>query len=224
MKTSHFSRNARLVLMAVTVVAIAAFGIFGASWATPARADGGSGTVPGSGGDSNSNGNSSNNSSAPNTAGGNCWSGPQTFTVTGAENVTNWLNVGVGTARLRSNIGGVGTGAVRLLFVPITSFTVDLVPATLLKPSPAGWTDLGCGIMTSGKVSDGQVLTYILRGQQVCFTLPVGATAAYTSLRIAYYDTRLARWVFLLTTVNATQACHSSFRLAPTTFALFGSA
>ena len=126
--------------------------------------------------------------------------------------------------KLLSDTGGVGNGAVRILFVPITSFTANLVAATALQASPAGWTNLGCGVQTSGEVSDGQAVTYILKGQQVCFTLPVGAAAAYSSLRIAYFDARLARWVFLTTTVNATQACHSSFRLAPTTFALFGSA
>lgn len=78
--------------------------------------------------------------------------------------------------------------------------------------------------MTSTNVSDGQAATYILKGQQVCFDLPVGAAAAYTNLHIAYYDAGLGRWVFLQTTVGATQACHSSFRLAPATFALFGSA
>jgi len=52
----------------------------------------------------------------------------------------------------------------------------------------------------------------------------VGAAAAYSSLRIAYFDSRLSRWVFLTTRVTATQACHASFRFAPTMFALFGSA
>jgi len=134
------------------------------------------------------------------------------------------LSIGIGTVKLLSATGGVGNGAVRILFVPITSFSANLLAATALKPSPAGWTSLGCGVQTSGKVQDGQVVTYILKGQQVCFTLPVGAAAAYSSLRIAYFDGRLARWVFLNTTVTATQACHASFRLAPTTFALFGSA
>ena len=66
-----------------------------------------------------------------------------------------------------------------------------------------GWTDLGCGVETSGKVSDGRPLTYVVKGQQVCFNLPVGAAAAYTTLRIAYWDKALTRWVFLTTKLSA---------------------
>jgi hypothetical protein len=209
--------------MTAIIVSIAAFSIFGAGWATPARADGGSGTVPGVGGGGGSNNNSSSGPNGPTAAGG-CGVGAQTFTVTGPEKVTQLLDVGIGSAMFLSDVGGLGTGAIRPLFVPITSMTVDLIPATLLQPNPAGWTDLGCGITTSGKVSDGQAVTYILQGQQVCFDLAVGAAAAYKNLRIAYFDNRLARWVFLQTTVSNTQACHASFRLAPTTFALFGGA
>jgi hypothetical protein len=237
MKTSRVTHSARFVLMSITILAIAAFGIFGAGWATPVRADGGSGTVPGSGGGSNSNNNNnsnnnsngnsngnSDNGSPLNASGDTCGTGPQTFSIKAPASITGTLSIGIGTVRLWSDAGGVGNGAVRILFVPITSYTANLLAATALERSPAGWTNLGCGVRTSGKVSDGQALTYILKGQQVCFTLPVGAAAAYSSLRIAYFDTRLARWVFLSTTVNDTQACHSSFRLAPTTFALFGSA
>jgi len=227
MLTSRVTNTARLFLMAVTILAIAAFGILGASWATPARADGGSGTVPGSGGGSNNNTNSNGNSADGtnlNAAGETCGAGPQTFSLTAPASVTSTLSIGIGTVRLLSNAGGVGNGALRLLFVPITSFSADLLAASALPTSPTGWTNLGCGVETSGKVQDGQAVTYIIKGQQVCFTLPVGAAAAYSSLRIAYFDSRLSRWVFLTTTVTATQACHASFRFAPTTFALFGSA
>jgi hypothetical protein len=225
MKTLQVTRHARIVLMAITVAAITAFGIFGSGWATPARADGGSGTVPGTGGGGGGGGSNTNsNSNSSPTTPGACGTGPQSFTVTGSDQVTNTLDVGIGLVAFLSNVGGVGTGPIRPLFSPITSLTADLIPATALNPSPAGWTDLGCGIMLSGKVSDGEAVTYIIGGQLVCFNLPVGATAAYTSLRIAYYDTRLARWVFLQNTVSDRQACHASFRLAPTVFALFGGA
>ena len=226
MKMSQVTRTVRLALMSLTLFAIAAFSVFGAGWATPARADGGTGTVPGgSGGGSNNNSSNTGGNADPNAAGvGTCGTGPQTFTVKAPQSVTSSLAVGVGSVKLLSNTGGVGNGAVRLLFAPIISFSADLLPAPALMPSPDGWTDLGCGIRTSGKVSDGRPVTYIIKGQQVCFTLPVGAAAAYSTLRIAYYDSFLARWVFLSTQVSATQACHSSFRLAPTTFALFGGA
>jgi|SRR5579859_8036595 len=233
MKMSRVTNSARFVLMSITILAIAGFGIFGAGWATPVRADGGSGTVPGSGGGSNSNNNNnsnnntnsnSDNGSNLNASGDTCGAGPQLFSITAPTSITSTLSVGIGTVRLYSEEAGVGNGAVRILFVPITTFSAFLLAAPALPPSPAGWTDLGCGILTTGKVLDGQAVTYILKGQQVCFTLPVGAAAAYSSLRIAYFDTHLSRWVFLNTTVSATQACHSSFRLAPTTFALFGSA
>jgi hypothetical protein len=217
MKTPTISRNVRLTLMAVTIVAIAAFGIFGAGWATAARADNSCGTVP----------------CAPSAAtgpGGPCGSGAQTFTLTEPTNVTNpptvtkLLDVGIGTVMLLSNEAGIGTGAVRPLFVPISMLTVNLIAPELLHGSPAGWTNLGCGIRNSAIVSDGQAATFVRKGQQVCFVLPVGAAAAYKNLRIAYWDTGLARWVFLNTTVGAIYACHSSFRLLPTTFALFGGA
>ena len=229
MKISQVSRNVRLFFMSVTLAAVAAFGIFGASWATPARAQG---TVPGGGGGSNSNNNSTNSNTSnnpegydPSAAAGLCGTGPQTFSVQAPNAVTGLLKLGTtGTVKLNSNTGGVGNGAVRILFVPVTSFTAKLIAATALNESPAGWTDLGCGIQTSGKVSDGRPLTYVVKGQQVCFNLPVGAAAAYSSLRIGYWDVALTRWVFLTTKVSATQACHSSFRLAPATFALFGSA
>lgn len=132
MKSQYFSRNTRLVLMSVTVVAIAAVSIFGAGWATPARADGGSGTVPGVPGN-----NSSGSGVAAATTGG-CGLGAQTFSVTGATNVTQLLDVSIGTVMLLSNQGGVGTGAIRPLFVPITSLRVNLIGATLLQSSPAG--------------------------------------------------------------------------------------
>jgi hypothetical protein len=135
MKTQHFHRNARFVLMSVTVVAIAAFGIFGAGWATPARADGGSGTVPGVPGN-NSSGSGVATAAAATTGG--CGLGAQTFSVTGATNVTQLLDVSIGTVMLLSNQGGVGTGAIRPLFVPITSLRVNLIGATLLQSSPAG--------------------------------------------------------------------------------------
>ena len=197
------SRNVRVAMMLSTIVAIVALGVFGGRWATPAMA---AGTV------------------GPSAAsvGGPCGLGAQEFTLTGAANVTKLLDVGIGTVRLLSNQGGVGTGAVRPLVVPISSLTVDLIDSLLLKTSPVGWTSLACGIMTSAKVEGGQAATFIVKGQQICFNLPVGATSLYKNLRIAYYDTGLARWVFLKTTVGATQACHSSFRLTPTTFALFG--
>ena len=229
MQTPQISRNIRLFFMAVTIAAVAAFGVYGAGWATPAGAQG---TVPGGGGGSNNNGNSTNSNTTNNPAGYDpsvttaalCGTGPQTFSILAPNDVTGLLKLGVvGTVRLNSNTGGVGNGAVRILFVPVTSFTARIIAATALNPSPAGWTDLGCGVETSGKVSDGRPLTYVVKGQQVCFNLPVGAAAAYTTLRIAYWDKALTRWVFLTTKLSATQACHSSFRLAPATFALFGS-
>jgi hypothetical protein len=217
--------------MTLTIAAVAAFGILGANWATPAQADGGSGTVPGGGGGSggggsNNNTNPTNNPQGfdPDLTAATCGAGTQTFSLLAPNDVTGLLKLGIGTVKLNSNTGGVGNGAVRILFAPITSFTARLIAATALNPSPEGWTDLGCGIQTSGKVSDGRALTYVVKGQQVCFTLPVGAAAAYSTLRIAYWDTALTRWVFLNTRVTDTQACHSSFRLAPATFALFGSA
>ena len=228
MQALNISRNTRLIFMTITIATVAAFGIFGAGWATPARADGGSGTVPPVGG-GNGGGNGSGGGSNPTAVAaaiavaGGCGTGAQTFTRTGADNVTKLIDVGIGTVTLLSNQGGVGTGAIRLLFAPISSLTVDLVASALLNPSPAGWTNLGCGILNNAKVSDGQTATYILKGQRVCFNLPLGAAEAYKNLRIAYFDTGLARWVFLNTTVGITQACHSSFRLAPATFALFGS-
>jgi hypothetical protein len=238
MHTSRMTKKLRLVGMSITVLAMAALAVFGASWATPARADG-CGTVPGSGcgnggsgGNSNGNGNGTNTNGTPNAdvpafitpSADLCGSGPQAFSISAPASITTTLNIGIGSVKLWSDTGGVGNGAVKLLFVPITNYGAHLFPPAALPTSPAGWTNLGCGIVTSGKVSDGQPVTYILKGQQICFTLPVGAAAAYSSLRIAYFDTRLSRWVFLNTTVNATQACHSSFRLAPATFALFGSA
>jgi hypothetical protein len=230
MKMSRVTNSARFVLMSITILAMAAFGIFGAGWATPVRADGGSGTVPGSGGgsgggsNSNNNNNSNSNGSNVNAAGETCGTGPQLFSITAPNSITSTLSVGIGTVRLWAETAGVGNGAVKILFVPITTLNAYLLSAPALPTSPAGWTSVSCGILVSGKVLDGQAVTYIPKGQQVCFNLPVGAAAAYSSLRIAYFDTRLARWVFLNTTVNATQACQSSFRLAPTTFALFGSA
>ncbi len=92
-----------------------------------------------------------------------------------------------------------------------------------LKKSPAGWTALSCGIQASAKVGSGEAVTYVVKGQKVCFDLPVGATAAYNTIRVAYFDTTLARWVtFSKTVVGASEACHSSFRLLPSTYALFG--
>ena len=238
MKTVQISRNVRLLLMSMTIAAVAAFGIFGANWATPARAQGtvpgggGGGGGNGGGGGTNSNGNSNNPNTLNNPAGfdstataATCGVGAQSFSVVAPNDVTGLLQLGaVGTLRLNSNTGGVGNGAVRILFAPISALTGRLIAPAALNQSPAGWTDLGCGVQTSGKVSDGRALTYVVKGQQVCFNLPVGAAAAYSSLRIAYWDAALTRWVFLTTKVNATQACHSSFRLAPATFALLGSA
>ena len=235
MKTSLVSRNVRLLFMSLTVAAVAVFGIFGANWATPAGAQGtvpGGGGGNGGGGGTNSNGNSTNPNTTnnpegfdPSAAAGLCGTGVQSFSIAAPNDVTGLLKLGtVGTLRLNSNTGGVGNGAVRILFAPITSLTGRLIAPSALNESPAGWTDLGCGVQISGKVSDGRALTYVVKGQQVCFNLPVGAAAAYSSLRIAYWDAALTRWVFLATKVNATQACHSSFRLAPATFALLGSA
>ena len=47
MKTIQISRTVRASLMTLTIAAVTAFGILGAGWATPVRADG---TVPGGGG------------------------------------------------------------------------------------------------------------------------------------------------------------------------------
>ena len=235
MPTLTISRNLRLALLAVTIVAIAAFGIFGAGWATPARADNNCGTVPcpnptsgagnGSGGGGGGGGGAGNTG---NTGGsgisGPCGAGAQTFTLTGPDKVTQLLKVGIGTVMLLSNEAGVGTGAVRLSFTPTVTLTVNLIAPAQLPANPAGWTNLGCGIRDSAAVADGQAATFIRKGQQVCFALPVGAAAAYKSLRIAYWDATLGRWVFLTTLVGPDMACHSSFRLLPTTFALFGGA
>jgi hypothetical protein len=219
----HMPHKARLLLMSITVLSIAVLSVFGAGWAIPAGAQG---TVPGQGGGGSNGGGSSyggsNNPSGPAVAA--CGTGTQSFTVTGADRVTQIFDFGYGSAAFLSNQGGITQGVIRPLFSPITSLTASLVPASALSPSPAGWTNLGCGITLSGTVADGEAVTYVIRGQLVCFQLPVGATAAYNFLRIAYYDVRLGRWVFLQTNVGVTIACHASFRLAPTTFALFGGA
>jgi hypothetical protein len=151
-----------------------------------------------------------------------CGATQQQFSLSGAANVTKLLKVGIGTIQLLSADGGVGTGKIKPV-AAIDSLNVNLVDPTLLAKNPKGWTKLACGLQSTAKTDSGQDVTFIRKGQQVCFTLPVGATTLHKTLRVAYYDAVLARWVFLKTTINTTTACQASFRLAPTTFALFGS-
>ncbi len=228
---SRFSRPIRFTLMLTTILAIAALGIFGGRWATPAWADGTVGGGGGGGGGGNTGGGGNGTGDSGN---GTDTSGPaaavtsvpcgvnqQQFSLTGASNITKLLKVGIGTVQLLSADGGVGTGAVKPV-AAIAAFNVNLVESALLSKSPKGWTALTCGVQSSAKAASGQAVTFIRKGQQVCFTLPVGATALHKTLRIAYFDSVLSRWVFLKTTLNATSACQASFRLAPATFALFG--
>jgi hypothetical protein len=134
------------------------------------------------------------------------------------------LKVGIGTIQLLSSDGGLGTGKIKPV-AAIASLNVNLVNSTILAKSPKGWITLACGLASSAKAASGEPVTFIRKGQQVCFTLPVGATTLHKKLRIAYYDTGLSRWVFLKTNIDekTSTACQASFRLAPTTFALFGS-
>lgn len=193
----------RVGLMAFTIAAIALMSVFGPLWVTTARAQG---TVQGA-------------VAAPS---GACI--VQSKTVPPVTVLDENGVGGVGFAQLLSNQAGVGTGAIRLLAVPISTFTVQVVTELNLGSAPAGWSLLSCGLNTSAVVAGGQVATYVVKGQKVCFNLPTGATAAYKTIRVAYFDTTLLRWVtFSKTVVGLTQACHSSFRLLPTTFALFGS-
>src|SRR5439155_13587981 len=136
MQTPQISRNLRMVFMSITIAAVTAFGIYGAGWTTPAGAQG---TVPGGGGGgggSNNNGNSTNSNTTNNPGGYDpsvsaealCGTGPQSFSIQAPNDVTGLLKLGVvGTVRLNSNTGGVGNGAVRILFVPVTSFTAKLI-------------------------------------------------------------------------------------------------
>jgi hypothetical protein len=141
----------------------------------------------------------------------------------GAANVTEEIDLGIGSAQLLSNLAGIGIGQVRPLTIPIVEFTAGLVAPGDLESSPAGWSVLSCGIKASGITESGDAVTYVVKGQKICFDLPLGATAAYNTIRVAYYDTTLLRWVtFSKTVLDATEACHSSFRLLPSTYALFG--
>ncbi len=197
----NLSSKFRLALMSLTVTAIVLMGLFGPGWATPVRAQG---SVTGA----------SVASACSLTA---------PITLNGANNVTKPIDLGIGSVQLLSNLAGIGIGTVRPLTVPIIEFTANLITPGSLEKSPAGWTGLSCGIKASAKVGAGDAVTYVVKGQKVCFDLPVGATAAYNTLRVAYFDTTLARWVtFSKTVVNAGEACHSSFRLLPSTYALFG--
>ncbi|MEP7356368.1 MAG: hypothetical protein ABI847_03960 [Anaerolineales bacterium] len=228
---SRFSRPIRFTLMLTTILSIAALGVFGGRWATPAWADGtvGGGGGGGGGGDNGGGGTGDGgNGTGANGTGPAaaitsvpCGANQQQFSLSGAANITKLLKVGIGTVQLLSADGGVGTGAVKPV-AAITALNINLVDTPLLARSPKGWTLLTCGMDASAKAAGGQAVTFIRKGQQVCFTLPVGATALHKTLRVAYYDKVLARWVFLKTTLSATTACQASFRLAPATFALFG--
>lgn len=142
----------------------------------------------------------------------------------GASNVTQPINLGIGSIQLLSNLGAIGAGTVSSVVVPIVEFTANVVSPGSLQSSPAGWTQLAaCGIRASARAGSGAAITYVIKGQKICFDLPPGASAAYNALRIAYYDTTLARWVtFQKSVVGASEVCHSSFRLLPSTYALFG--
>jgi hypothetical protein len=208
----NLNAKLRLGLMGVTVLAVLLAGVFGTGWATPVRAEG---SVTGAGiveeGD----------------AGGAAAAGACVLTapvvLTGANNVTKTIDLGIGSVQLLSNLAGIGIGSIRPLTVPIVEFTANLVGPASLEKSPPNWTVLSCGIQASAKVEAGDAVTYVVKGQKICFDLPVGATAAYNTLRVGYFDTTLARWVtFAKTVVGASEACHSSFRLLPSTYALFG--
>jgi hypothetical protein len=197
MKLLNLPQSIRLGLMGVSLAAVAALGLFGTRWVTPALAQG--------------------------TVAGPCGTGLQAFSLKGSSNVTNLLDVNIGSVQLLSNRGGTGTGAVRPLTIPIDNVAVNLVPMTALKTMPTGVTALTCGIQPSAKFTNGQEVTYVTAGQKVCFDLPAGAAATYETLKLYYYDAGLGRWVALKSTVGATEACHTSFRLAPVTFVLGGS-
>jgi hypothetical protein len=97
------------------------------------------------------------------------------------------------------------------------------VPTGSIQTSPAGWTVLSCGIQASAKIGSGEAVTFVVKGQKICFDLPAGARTAFNTIRVAYDDTPLARWVtFSQTVVSAGEASHSSFRFLPSTYAVFG--
>ena len=207
MKPFALSPTSRLVLMALTLLAIALLGVLGAAWATPAHAQGtvdGISDPPGGNGDS-----------------GVCGALPAVQKLEGNANVTKVQDLGFADHQFVSDQSAVGAGTVRPLFVPLTQATVEAIDAGDLKASPPGWTNLACGLQVSA-LAGSRAATYVRHGQATCFDLPIGVTATYKSLRLAYWDTALGRWVFLKTKVGAASACNRSFRLLPATFSLFG--
>ena len=206
----NLSAKFRLALMGVTITAVMLAGLIGPGWATPVRAEG---SVTGAG--------ITEDEAGAAAAGACVLAAP--MQLNGAENVTKKLDLGIGSVQLLSNLAGIGIGKVRPLTIPIVEFTANLVGPASLEKSLPGWTVLSCGIQASAKTESGDAVTFVLKGQNVCFDLPLGATAAYNTIRVGYFDTTLGRWVnFSKTVVGASEACHSSFRLLPSTYALFG--
>jgi hypothetical protein len=206
----QWNKKVRFGLMVVTIVAVALLGVFGTAWAQ----GGTEGTVTGA-------------EAGPQAASGICKEGLP-VTLTGAD-VTDEIDHGVATHQLLSNKAGVANGSATVLqlAVPIVEFTSQVRPATNTHEIGSEWTLLTCAVHGKAKVESGLPAAMVLGGQAVCFDLPAGAAAMYKQLNIHYYDAKLVppRWVKLKTTVDLVnnEACHSTYRLLPSIFALWGS-
>jgi hypothetical protein len=206
----QLSNKVRSALMAVMAVAVIVLGLVGATWSTPALAEGTVGvsepTV------------TPTVTTTPKTAGAPCNTTlilndvTEHFIASGvlspapsAENICTLLQVVP-----ESNTA-----------FPIT-FPEFQVKATglfgadrvAIPASPAGYTRLNDAVQFAG---------YTKSSLRMCFDMPTGS---YKSLRIAYYDTTptIDRWVFLRTgTVNGQICMTRGLRSPlPAVFALFG--
>jgi len=122
------------------------------------------------------------------------------------DTLTRVLEIQPGTTQLGSSLG-------------VASFAADTVAPAALPASPAGYSVLSCGILTSGQSTLGGPVAIFRRGPVTCFPVPDGYVPT-----IFYYDPTVGiqRWVRLTTLVDDVnnEAC-TSLRL-PALLALFG--
>jgi len=212
-----FSTKFRILLMVLTTLVVWVLSLVGGSWAGSVLAQGTVPTAP----------TATPPSPGPQPTSGpqptatpsgfeECGSGPYTSNASGSD-LFQTTDVGLGTARLFSNQGGIGP---RRWLATIVSLTSVVIPPANLPDSPTGWNRLTCGLKVGAVDKDSDAIEYFRYGMQVCFQLPVGSEA-FERLRLAYFSATLRRWVFPFTSVSANLACTSRFRL-PATFVLFG--